>query len=81
MKKMDEQNGVETYLLTGSNIDDLVEDALKRVRSISKDFYREELRKDLEQKGESKIDCHAGMGQYIKVKLGDYTPQNEFNLD
>jgi putative alpha-1,2-mannosidase len=69
MKKIDEQNGVETYLLTGSNIDDLVEDALKRVRSISKDYYRKALREGLEQKGESKIDRHAGMGQYIKVKL------------
>ncbi len=69
MKKINEYNGVEEYLLTGSNIDNLVEDALKRVRSISKDFYKKELRKELEQKGESKIDRHAGMGQYIKVKL------------
>lgn len=58
-----------SYTIIGDSIDELIEECLKRIRPQSKDFYKSELRKDLEAKNTTLIDRHAGMGSYYKVIL------------
>ena len=37
------------YLIEGDNIDEIVTYCLARIRSISQNFYKEEIRRDLEK--------------------------------
>lgn len=67
--KVDENNSYETYLIEDVSLDVLMDECMKRVRSISKEYYSKALREDLEQTGESSIDHHAGMGIAYEVKL------------
>lgn len=57
------------YVISGENIDELVSACLVRIRERSKAYYREELYKDLNEKGCSMIDLHAGMGSVYRVEL------------
>ena len=56
-----------SYTIVGDSINELIEECLKRIRPQSKEFYKKELRKDLESKNKSLIDRHAGMGVFYKV--------------
>lgn len=55
--------------ITGSNLSDLIEYSLGKIRSISKDFYKSHLLTELRDKGICTIDHHAGMGTYYIIKL------------
>jgi len=57
------------YTIECSDIDLLIEDCVKRIRPQSKLYYQKELRIDLENKKQSMIDVHAGMGVSYIVKL------------
>jgi len=57
------------YKIEGDNIDELVLYCLQRIRAISQPFYKRELQEDLEKKGVSIIDIHAGMGAFYNVEL------------
>lgn len=57
------------YTVIGESIDEIVDKCIPRIRQKSKDFYQKELRKDLEEKGDSIIDRHAGNGNLYKVIL------------
>jgi hypothetical protein len=57
------------YTIECSDIDLLIEDCVKRIRSQSKLYYEKELRLDLQNKKESMIDVHAGMGVSYIIKL------------
>lgn len=56
-------------LIEGDCINELVDYSLSRVRSISKEYYKKEIRKDLELRGYSWIDYHAGIKNYYEIKL------------
>ena len=56
------------YTISSNNIDVLIDECVKRIRQRSQEYYRIELRKDLEKKGKSMIDVHAGVGiSYIVI--------------
>jgi len=56
------------YTIESNNIDELVKDCVSRIRPQSKKYYESELIKDLESKGKSLIDVHAGLGiSYVVI--------------
>lgn len=56
------------YTISSFNIEDLIDECVKRIRQRSQEYYRTELIKDLEKKGKSMIDVHAGVGiSYIVI--------------
>ena len=57
------------YTIECSDIDLLIEDCIKRIRPQSKNYYKKELKIDLEKNKKSLIDVHAGMGICYIVKL------------
>lgn len=57
------------YEIIGNNIDELVEYSLSKVREKSKDFYKRWIRQNLEEKGESFIDRHAGIDNTYSIYL------------
>lgn len=57
------------YTITGNSINEIVDFCLPRIREISKEFYRENIKNDLQENGETIIDVHAGMGQFYSIKL------------
>ena len=56
-----------SYEIVGDSIEELIEESLKRIRNQSQEYYKKELRKDLDEKGFTYIDIHAGMGNRYKV--------------
>lgn len=56
-----------SYEMVGDSVDELIEECLKRIRNQSQAYYKKELRKDLEKRGFTYIDVHAGMGNSYKV--------------
>ena len=48
-------------LIKGDNIDEIIQFSLSLIRPQSKEFYKREIKSDLEKKGFSFIDIHAGM--------------------
>lgn len=59
------------YTIESDNIDELILNCVSRIRISSKDYYKKELRKDLESKGKSLIDVHAGVGMSYVVILNN----------
>jgi len=56
------------YTIEGDNIDELILNCLSRIRITSKKYYESELKTDLETKGKSLIDVHAGVGvSYVVI--------------
>lgn len=69
IKHTPRENSDNRYLIIGDNIEELVEFCLFRIRERSKEYYRKELLNDLQNKGSSLIDVHAGMGNSYTVEL------------
>ena len=63
------ENSNNRYQITGSDIEELIEYCIHRVRQISKKYYEKELRIDLEKNSKSSIDVHAGMGTSYEIIL------------
>ena len=63
------ENSNNRYQIIGSDIEELIKESLARVRQHSKDYYKKELRIDLENKKKSNIDVHAGMGTSYEIIL------------
>lgn len=59
------------YTIECSDIDLLIEDCVKRLRPQSKEYYKKELRIDLEKNKICMIDAHAGMGISYVIKLNN----------
>jgi len=56
------------YTIESDNIEELILNCVSRIRINSKDYYEKELRIDLENKGKSLIDVHAGVGiSYVVI--------------
>lgn len=58
-----------SYEVIGDSIDEIVNECIPRIRQKSKKFYKEHLEKDLNNKGKSLIDRHAGNGNFYTVRL------------
>lgn len=56
------------YIIEDTDIEALIIFCLIRVRTKSQNFYKKELRNDLENNKISFIDIHAGMGSIYTVK-------------
>lgn len=57
------------YTITGSNIDELIQYCLEKIRTKSQEFYAKNLRDELTETGKSLIDVHAGNGNTYRVQL------------
>jgi hypothetical protein len=56
------------YTIVGDNLEELINDCIKRIRNQSKIYYEKELRIDLLKNKKSMIDVHAGVGiSYIVI--------------
>ena len=64
-------NGVATAEITGSDISEIVAECMPFVRQKSKAFYEKDIAEELQKKGETIIDRHAGSGTFYTVKLLD----------
>ena len=62
--------------ISGSSIHNLTIECIKRIRSQSKHYYEKELLNDLNLKGCSLIDRHAGNGIFYKVILKSHSGLN-----
>lgn len=57
------------YVVEVSNIDEAISEMLPRIRKQSQDFYRKNIREELERKGNTIIDQHAGNGIFYSINL------------
>lgn len=57
------------YIVEATSIDAVISEVLPRIRKKSQDFYKKSIRKDLENKGETIVDQHAGNGIFYTIKL------------
>lgn len=57
------------YLMEASSIEEALKVMIPRIRTISQDFYRKSLEKDLSTKGEGIVDQHAGNGNFYTIKI------------
>ncbi len=64
-----EINCKNRYTIYGTDINDIVEFSIPRIKAISQDFYRREIKNDLAESGKSLIDSHAGMGSFYIIEL------------
>lgn len=66
---------VNQCYVVGDDVDEIVAEVIRSVRPQSKDFYRCELRKDLEERGHSHVDVHAGNGVRYSVYVKGHTDE------
>jgi hypothetical protein len=57
------------YTIVGDDLEELINDTIKRIRPQSKIYYEKELRIDLLKNKESMVDVHAGVGISYIIKL------------
>ena len=62
---------VQVARVHGYTPSDIIDTLLPLIRGRSQDFYRKELREDLERDGYSIVDVHAGQGTYYRVSLNE----------
>lgn len=63
------KNCNKCYIISGDNIEDLVNECMDRIRTKSQSFYKTELTNNLKERGNAIIDIHAGMGNFYEVIL------------
>ncbi|QKX07748.1 hypothetical protein HN014_22375 (plasmid) [Aquimarina sp. TRL1] len=56
-------------LIVGNDINKIIDYCIPRIRKISQEYYRKEIKNDLEKNAESWIDIHAGMGMSSHILL------------
>lgn len=56
-------------LIEGDCINEIIEYCIPRIRKQSQDFYKREIREDLEKRKYSLIDIHAGMNIGYDIKI------------
>lgn len=61
--------GKNHFTLTGDILGELLLEMMPRIRPESRAFYRQCIKEDLEKKGKSRIDAHAGMGYFYTIVL------------
>lgn len=57
----------ENYIV--NTIEEALDTLLPRIRRQSKEFYAKEIRRELEEDGETVVDKHAGNGVYLRATL------------
>lgn len=57
------------FLVEVSNIEEALEVLIPKIRLKSQEFYRDNIKNDLERNGTSLIDVHAGNGCYYSIVL------------
>lgn len=56
-------------LIEGDSINEIIEYCIPRIRQQSQEFYKREIKEDLEKQKYSWIDIHAGMNFSYDIKL------------
>lgn len=57
------------YVVEVDSIDNAIKELIPRIRKQSQDFYTKNIREELEKKGNTIIDQHAGNGSFYSIIL------------
>jgi hypothetical protein len=57
------------YVVEVDSIDTAIKELIPRIRKQSQDFYTKNIREELERKGSTIIDQHAGNGSFYSIIL------------
>jgi nucleoside-triphosphatase THEP1 len=57
------------YVVEVDSVDNAIKELIPRIRKQSQDFYTKNIREELERKGNTIIDQHAGNGSFYSVIL------------
>ena len=57
------------YVVEANSIDEVVSEMIPRIRKQSQEFYKKNIREELERKGNTIIDQHAGNGIFYSIVL------------
>ena len=57
------------YVVEVDTIDNAIKELIPRIRKQSQDFYAKNIREELERKGNTIIDQHAGNGSFYSIIL------------
>jgi hypothetical protein len=57
------------YVVEVDSIDNAIKELIPRIRKQSQEFYTKNIREDLEKKGNTIIDQHAGNGSFYSITL------------
>ncbi len=57
------------YVVEVDTIDNAIKELIPRIRKQSQDFYDKNIREELERKGNTIIDQHAGNGSFYSIIL------------
>lgn len=55
------------YIVNTNDIDEVIAEMKSRIRPISWSFYYGNIRHELEEKGRTIVDQHAGMGNFYEI--------------
>jgi hypothetical protein len=56
------------YIIESSCIDEVIFEMIPRIRKQSQEFYKKNIREELEKKNDTIIDRHAGNGIFYTIK-------------
>lgn len=57
------------YIVEASCIDEVISEMMPRIRKQSQDFYKKNIREELQKKNDTIIDQHAGNGIFYTIKI------------
>ena len=57
------------YVVEADTIDEVISELIPRIRKQSQEFYKKNIREELEKKNNTIIDQHAGNGIFYDIKL------------
>lgn len=57
------------YIVEASYIEEIISEMLPRIRKQSQDFYKKNIREELQKKNDTIIDRHAGNGIFYTIKI------------
>lgn len=55
------------YVVEATTIEEVISEMIPRIRKQSQDFYRKNIREELEKKNDTIIDQHAGNGIFYTI--------------
>lgn len=64
-----ESNGMTFQRAIVDSVEEALGYLLPRIRRQSKAFYEKEIRREMEEDGETVVDKHAGGGMYLSAKM------------
>jgi len=57
------------YIVAATSIDEVITEMIPRIRKRSQEFYKLNIREELEKKSSTIIDQHAGNGNFYIIKI------------